>query len=63
MWIKSSPSIPFQYVNNDRLSTPTPIMKIRRSLDHLDDFVQDSSISIAYTMAMLQSCTKSSVLS
>ena len=59
---KSAPRIPFQYGDKDRLSTLTPIIKIRRSFDHLDDLVQDSSISIANTMAMLQSCTKSSVL-
>ena len=60
---KSGPRIPFQYGNKDRLSKSTPIIKVRRSLDHLDDLVQDSSISIANTMGILQSCTKSPVLS
>ena len=60
---KSGPRIPFQYGNKDRLSSSTPIIKIRRSLDHLDDLIQDSSTSIANTMAILQSCTNSPVLS
>ena len=60
---KSGPRIPFQYENKDRLSSSTPIIKIRRSLDYLDDLVQDSSISIANKMAILHSCTKSPVLS
>ena len=60
---KRGPRIPFQYGNKDSLSSSTPIIKIRRSLDHLDDLVQDSSISIANTIAILQSCTKSPVLS
>ena len=60
---KSGLRIPFQYGNKNRLSTSTPILKIRLSSDHLDDLVQDFSISIANTMAILQSGTKSSVSS
>ena len=43
---KSCPRIPFQYGNKDRICTSTPIIKIQRSLDLLDDVVQDPSISI-----------------